>query len=91
MIVIKDLTKVFKRRVSRKEGKFKKVMALNHINLSINKGEIFGLIGPNGAGKTTTLKILSALIIPNTGTATIDGYDVVKSSKILYQLCEPKK
>lgn len=83
MIVIEDLTKIFKRRVSKKEGKFEKITAIDHINLTVKKGEIFGLIGPNGAGKTTTLKILSSLIIPDGGTATIDGYDVVKDAAII--------
>ncbi|MCK4364755.1 MAG: ABC transporter ATP-binding protein [Thermoplasmatales archaeon] len=83
MIITKDLTKTFKRRISRKEGKFEKITAVDHIDLTIKKGEIFGLIGPNGAGKTTTLKILSALITPDIGTATIDGYDVVKCADIV--------
>tara|TARA_B100000315_G_scaffold233923_1_gene247501 strand:+ start:1043 stop:1960 length:918 start_codon:yes stop_codon:yes gene_type:complete len=55
---------------------FKKVTALEKINLSIKKGEIFGYIGPNGAGKTTTLKILMGLIFPTAGKATIFGEDV---------------
>jgi len=83
MIVINDLTKTFKRRISKKEGKFQKITAVDHINLTINKGEILGLIGPNGAGKTTTLKILSTLIIPDSGTVTIDGYDVAKDANIV--------
>jgi ABC-2 type transport system ATP-binding protein len=83
MITIENLTKTYKKRVSKKEGKFEKITAIDHINLKISKGEIFGLIGPNGAGKTTTLKILSALIIPDKGTAKIDGYDVVKDADIV--------
>ena len=83
MITIENLTKTFKRRVSKKEGKFKTVTAVDHINLTIHKGEIFGLIGPNGAGKTTTLKMLSTLVIPDEGTITIDGYDIVKNPDIV--------
>jgi len=83
MIVIKDLTKTFKRRISKKEGKYETITAVDHINLTIKKGEIFGLIGPNGAGKTTTSKMLSTLILPNEGTMTIDGYDVVKDADIV--------
>ncbi len=55
---------------------FKKVTALEQLNLSIEKGEIFGYIGPNGAGKTTTLKILMGLIFPTRGKATIFGEDI---------------
>jgi len=83
MITIENLTKTFKRRISKKEGKFEIVTAVDHINLKINKGEIFGLIGPNGAGKTTTLKMLSTLVIPDEGTITIGGYDIVKDADLV--------
>jgi len=78
LIVINNLTKVYKIRESQDNFKKKDLIAINHLNLEIKKGEIFGLIGPNGAGKTTLLKILSTLILPDEGTATINGYDVVK-------------
>ena len=83
MIEIKDLTKTFKKRVAKRNNKFEIITALNEINLEIKKGEIFGLIGPNGAGKTTTLKILSTLIIPDKGTVTINGYDIIKEADII--------
>ena len=54
------------------------VPAVNHLNLKIKKGELFGLLGPNGAGKTTLVKVLSTLLPPDEGTAIINGYDVVK-------------
>lgn len=57
--------------------------AVDHINLKIRKGEIFGLIGPNGAGKTTFVKVLSTLILPNTGTASINGHDIVKEDALV--------
>ncbi len=57
------------------------VTALNHIQLEVNRGEIFGMIGPDGAGKTTLFRILTTLILANSGTATIDGFDVVKDYK----------
>lgn len=47
--------------------------ALNHVNLTVESGKIVGLLGPNGSGKTTLLKILSGLLTPNSGTATICG------------------
>jgi len=80
MIITKDLTKAFKRKKGKKR---ERIVALDHVNLKIDKGEVFGLIGPNGAGKTTFLKILSTLIIPNEGTAIIDGYDVVEDANII--------
>lgn len=55
----------------------KVVNALKDINLEINKGEIFGLIGPDGAGKTSLFRILTTLLIPDQGTATVEGFDVV--------------
>ncbi|MBN1380343.1 MAG: ABC transporter ATP-binding protein [Deltaproteobacteria bacterium] len=56
--------------------KYGTITALEHIDLSIGKGEIFGLLGPNGAGKTTLIKILTALSRPDSGTCAIDGIDV---------------
>jgi len=83
MIDIKDLVKRYKIRSSDTDKKKKEITAVNGINLSIEKGEIFGLIGPNGAGKTTTLKILSTLIIPDEGTVLINGNDVFKNPDIV--------
>ncbi|HYV03862.1 MAG TPA: ATP-binding cassette domain-containing protein, partial [Blastocatellia bacterium] len=53
--------------------KKRKVRALDHLNLEVACGEIFGFLGPNGAGKTTTLKLLTSLIYPTEGTARILG------------------
>lgn len=54
------------------------VTAVNNLNLEIKKGELFGLLGPNGAGKTTLVKILCTLLPPDSGTALVNGFDVVK-------------
>ena len=54
-----------------------KVQALKDVSFSVNKGEVFGLIGPDGAGKTSMFRILCSLLLPETGTATVDGFDVV--------------
>ena len=51
------------------------------ISFDVNRGEIFGIIGPDGAGKTTLFRILTTLILAESGTATIDGFDVVKDYK----------
>ncbi len=53
-------------------------MAVNGIDLSINRGELFSLLGPNGAGKTTTINMLCCLLKPTKGTASILGYDIMK-------------
>jgi len=55
-----------------------RVPAVSNINLSVDRGELFGLIGPDGAGKTTLFRILTTLLLPDEGTATVDGLDVVK-------------
>jgi ABC-2 type transport system ATP-binding protein len=57
--------------------KFNGLTAVDRINLSIEKGEIFGLLGPNGAGKTTTIKMLITLLKPTSGKALVAGLDVV--------------
>ena len=57
------------------------VNALNGVSLSVKWGEVYGLLGPNGAGKTTTVKILSTLLIPDSGFARINGLDVVKEAR----------
>ena len=58
-----------------------KVRALDDVSFSVGKGEVFGLIGPDGAGKTTMFRILCSLLLPATGSATVDGYDVVKQMR----------
>lgn len=58
-----------------------KVPALKEITFSVDKGELFGLVGPDGAGKTTLFRILTTLILADKGTATVDGFDVVKDYK----------
>jgi len=57
--------------------RFGQLVAVDHINLHVKEGEIFGFLGPNGAGKTTTIKMLAGLLKPTSGRALIDGYDVV--------------
>ena len=69
MISIKNLTK-----------KFDKIIAVDNVSLDIKDGEVFGLLGQNGAGKTTIIHILATLLKPTSGTAQINGYDILKNS-----------
>ncbi|MCU0851058.1 MAG: ABC transporter ATP-binding protein [Candidatus Thermoplasmatota archaeon] len=65
IIIVSNLTK-----------RYKDISVVNCINFDVKRGEIFGFLGPNGAGKTTTIKMLTGLIQPTKGTATITGKDI---------------
>ncbi len=54
--------------------------AVDNLNITVDSGEIFGLLGPNGAGKTTTVSMLCTILNPTSGTATVNGYDIVKEA-----------
>jgi len=58
--------------------RFGDLTAVDQVTLTINQGEIFGLIGPNGAGKSTLIKMLTTLLPPTSGSATVAGYDIVR-------------
>jgi ABC-2 type transport system ATP-binding protein len=60
---------------------FDSFTAVDHISFSIPRGQIFGFLGPNGAGKTTTIRMLLGLLRPSSGTASVLGFDIVKSSE----------
>jgi ABC-2 type transport system ATP-binding protein len=64
--------------VSKLTKNYDKVEALKGITFVVNPGEIYGLLGPNGAGKSTTINILSGLLQPSTGSASVGGFDVVE-------------
>jgi len=68
MIQIKGLTK-----------RYRDLVAVRDLDLTIEKGDVFGFIGPNGAGKTTTIKTLATLLEPTSGVAYVDGIDVVRN------------
>jgi ABC-2 type transport system ATP-binding protein len=76
-----NLIKKFKTKTSTGKlfnRKTQSVNALDNLNLTIKKGEVFGLLGPNGAGKTTLVKVLCTLLPPDEGTAKVNGSDVIK-------------
>ena len=88
MIEVENLTRVF-RTYKKKPGfwggvqglfhrEFEETRAADHISFSIKEGEFVGFLGPNGAGKTTTLKMLSGLIYPTSGRASVAGFDPSK-------------
>ncbi|MBR1930432.1 MAG: ABC transporter ATP-binding protein [Lachnospiraceae bacterium] len=82
ILQVQDLSKTF--ILSAKQQKLEKTkdkrrVAVNHLNFTAYKGEVFGLLGPNGAGKTTTLRMLATLIRPDSGEALVDGISVVKA------------
>ncbi|NKB75683.1 MAG: ATP-binding cassette domain-containing protein [Gammaproteobacteria bacterium] len=68
LITVRDLCKVY-------ENGF---VALDNVNLDIQRGEILALLGPNGAGKTTLISIICGIVNPGTGSVTVDGYDIIK-------------
>ena len=71
--------------VSNIRKSYKDVHALNGVSFEVDKGEIFGIIGPDGAGKTSLFRILTTLLLPDSGTAMVDGNDIVKEYKQIRQ------
>lgn len=62
-------------------GKKNEILAVDHVSFSVSNGEIFGLIGPDGAGKTSIFRMLTTLLLPDEGSATVAGFDVIKEYK----------
>ena len=75
MLILEGLTRYY--------GSF---LALDHLDIRIGAGELHGFVGPNGAGKTTTMRILSTLLLPSEGRATLNGIDVAKNPKKVRQM-----
>jgi ABC-2 type transport system ATP-binding protein len=65
--------------------KFDKVLAVDRLNLDVREGEVFGFLGPNGAGKTTTVRMLTSLIGPTSGTATVAGHALGREDSAIRQ------
>ena len=86
-IIVKNVSKSYGKKVTtplsfwRGAGGEAPVQALSDVSFSVGQGEVFGLIGPDGAGKTSMFRILCSLLLPDAGTAAVDGHDVVKQMR----------
>lgn len=76
-IEVSHLRRMFKSQIGVIKRTTREVVAVDDVSFGIQEGELFGLLGPNGAGKTTTVKMLTTLLIPTLGTASVKGFDVV--------------
>ncbi len=65
---------------------FGKFQAIDHLTLTVQQGEIFGLLGPNGSGKTTTINMISGLSTPTSGEVRVMGYDVRRNARAVRQI-----
>jgi len=74
---------VIAKNIIKTYGKKKEILALDDISFDVKKGEIFGIIGPDGAGKTSLFRILTTLLLADSGKATVEGLDVVKDYKAI--------
>jgi ABC-2 type transport system ATP-binding protein len=81
---VHEITKVFRkgpglfRRLRGNTSERKRVVAVDHITLTVERGEIFGVLGPNGTGKSTLIRLMSTLLTPDSGSISIFGLDVVR-------------
>jgi ABC-2 type transport system ATP-binding protein len=76
-IEVSHLRRTFKSSIGVIKRTTKEIVAVEDVSFEIQEGELFGLLGPNGAGKTTTVKMLTTLLIPTSGSASVKGFDVV--------------
>jgi ABC-2 type transport system ATP-binding protein len=79
-IEVSHLRRTFTSNIGVIKRSAREIVAVDNISFEIREGELFGLLGPNGAGKTTTTKMLTTLLIPTAGTATVKGFDVVRDA-----------
>jgi len=79
-IEVNHLKRIFRAVIGVFKRSIKEVVAVEDVSFAVASGELFGLLGPNGAGKTTTVKMLTTLLIPTAGTASVAGMDVVKQA-----------
>ena len=79
-IEVSHLRRTFTSNIGVIKRSARQIVAVDDVSFDIQEGELFGLLGPNGAGKTTTTKMLTTLLIPTAGTASVKGFDVVKDA-----------
>ena len=79
MIEVKNISKSY-------GEKNQKILAVNNISFSVEKGEIFGLIGPDGSGKTTIFRMLTTVLLPDSGNSEIDGLNIINDYKQIRQI-----
>ena len=80
-IEVSHLRRTFKSNIGVIKRTTKEIIAVDDVSFEIQEGELFGLLGPNGAGKTTTVKMLTTLLIPTSGSASVKGFDVVAKAE----------
>ncbi len=90
-VVIENVSKVFKKPRAllnwrKKKAEKREVKAVENVNITIKRREIVGILGSNGSGKSTLIRILSTLLLPDTGYVKIFGYDVVKDERVVQRL-----
>jgi ABC-2 type transport system ATP-binding protein len=76
-VILKNIVKTYNKG---------KVMAVNDVSFSVEKGELFGLIGPDGAGKTSIFRMLTTLLLPDSGTGSVCGFDIVQDYKSIRKM-----
>ena len=79
-IEVKNLRRIYRTTTGVIRRKVKEVIAVDDVSFAIEEGELFGLLGPNGAGKTTIVKVLATLLIPDAGSVSVSGLDIVKDA-----------
>ncbi|RKX78108.1 MAG: ABC transporter ATP-binding protein [Spirochaetes bacterium] len=80
-IEVDNLRRIYRPVMGIFRRKVKEIVAVDDISFYVKPGELFGILGPNGAGKTTTVKILVTILIPTSGSARIQGFDVVREAE----------
>ncbi|MDQ3856675.1 MAG: ABC transporter ATP-binding protein [Chloroflexota bacterium] len=92
-VVVEDIVKAFGGKPSawplrkqRSQQSTQPVLAVDHISLTIRKNEIYGVLGANGSGKSTLIRLISTLLIPDSGSVTVFGHDVVREEHVVKRL-----